>query len=170
MELKLSLTDQAVLAALGEGPAHGFKLAAMFSKRGELGTVWTVQRPQVYRALEHLTTKGLAETVSQEASESGPPRLLYALTEAGKRALGTWLSTPVTHLRDLRSELLLKLIFLERAQGNAALLIGAQTTHLKTLEREYTTRLRTARGAERLALHWRLEALAAALRFLAGCR
>lgn len=80
MEPKLSLTDRAVRAALGEGAAHGFKLAALFAKDGELGTVWTVQRPQVYRALEHLELRGLAYTTGHEPGAGGPPRLEYILT------------------------------------------------------------------------------------------
>jgi len=164
----LSLSDAAVLAALGEGPAHGFKLAALFAKRGELGTVWTVQRPQIYRALERLCAHGLARSAGREASETGPPRLLYALTQAGREALTSWLDTPVTHLRDARSELLLKLIFLERRRDDPARLLAAQEEHFRNVQLEYETRLNTAQGAERLALHWRLEAVGAALRFLAG--
>lgn len=162
----LSLSDAAVLGALGEGPAHGFKLAALFAKGGELGMVWTVQRPQIYRALEHLCAHGLARTAGQEASESGPPRLVYALTQTGEGALTGWLDTPVTHLRDARSELLLKLVFLERRQSDPAPLLTAQMEHFRDVQRAYETRLGTARGAEQLALEWRLEAVGAALRFL----
>lgn len=162
----LSLTDHAVLAALGEGPAHGFRLAALFAKRGELGTIWTVQRPQVYRALERLELQGLAHTTGHEPGEGGPPRLLYALTRAGKETLTFWLETPVTHLRDARSELLLKLVFLERQQRDAAPLVREQIDHFRTVQRDYDARLEGATGAERMALHWRLEAVGAALRFL----
>lgn len=169
MKTRLSPSDWAVLAALGEGAAHGFKLAAMFAKRGDLGTVWTVQRPQVYRALEHLERAGLAESVGHEPG-GGPPRLRYALTRAGREALNTWLNTPVTHLRDTRSELLLKLTFLERARRDAAPLLSAQTARFRAVQRDYEARRAAARGAERLALEWRLEALAAALRFLEGRR
>lgn len=155
-----------MLAALGEGPAHGFRLATLFAKRGELGTIWTVQRPQVYRALEHLCAHGLARTAHQEAGEGGPPRLVYALTGVGEGALTRWLDLPVTHLRDVRSELLLKLVFLKRRQRDPTPLLSAQIAHFRNVRRVYEARLSTARGAEQLALEWRLEAVGAALRFL----
>ncbi len=166
MGTKLSLSDLAVLAALGEGPAHGFRLAALFAKDGDLGTIWTVQRPQVYRALEHLEHRGLARTVGYEPGEGGPPRLLYVLTEAGEHTLASWLRTPVMHLRDTRSELLLKLSFTKRQQGDTHPLVQAQLAHFRSVQRDYETRLEVARGAERLALEWRVEVVRAALRFL----
>ncbi len=123
--VSLSLSDWAVLAALDEAPTHGFRLAALFAKGGELGTVWTVQRPQVYRALEHLEERGLAQAIGLEPGDPGPPRLRYAVTVQGREAVAKWRVTHVTHLRNARSELLLKLVFLERQQFDAHTLIRA---------------------------------------------
>lgn len=170
MDRTLSLSDLAVLAALGEGPAHGFRLAALFARGGELGGVWTVQRPQVYRALERLTGLGHAHIVEQAVSDTGPPRSVYALTEGGSAALSGWLVTPVAHLRDARSELLLKLIFLGRGGYDPEPLLTAQTRHFEGAREAYAARLETASGAERLALEWRLVTVEAALAFLAGRR
>lgn len=166
MDRALSLSDHAVLAALGEGPAHGFRLAALFAKEGELGGVWAVGRPQVYRALGRLEGLGYAR-VAEQVAGGGPPRSVYALTRAGEAALRAWLKTPVLHLRDARSELLLKLIFLERAGHDPKPLIDAQTGHFGRVRDGYRARLEAAAGAERLALEWRLAAVEAALKFLA---
>lgn len=164
--VNLSLSDWAVLAALAEAPAHGFRLSARFARRGEFGVIWTIQRPQVYRALEHLEKEDFAEAAGVEPGEAGPPRLRYAVTERGERALERWLLTPVTHLRDARSELLLKLVFLERQRSDPAQLIAAQLELFREVQHDYQSRLETASGAEKLALEWRLESIAAALHFL----
>lgn len=168
MDQTLSLSDHAVLAALGEGPAHGFRLAGLFAKRGELGGVWAVGRPQVYRALERLERLGYARIAEQVASGSGPPRSVYALTQAGEAALRGWLSAPVAHLRDARSELLLKLVFSERRDLDPGPLLKAQRAHFERVRDGYRARLEAAAGAERLALEWRLASVGAALEFLAG--
>lgn len=166
MTRDLSTSDQAVLAALGAGPAHGFRLAALFAKSGELGTVWAVQRPQVYRALEHLVAAGLAEAVGQEPGEGGPPRLLYQLTGAGLERLNTWFITPVAHLRDARSDLLLKLVFLERQGRDPEPLLSAQRRHFEHVRDTYRVQRDKTEGAQRLALEWRVSAAEAALQFL----
>ena len=170
MSQTLSLSDYAVLAALGEGPAHGFRLAGLFAKGGELGVMWTVQRPQVYRALERLAGLAYAHVVEQAPSENGPPRSVYALTEAGEGALSVWLEHPALHLRDARNELLLKLAFLERRGLNSELLLAAQTAHFRRIRDDYRLRLEHATGAERLALEWRSVMAEAALEFLAARR
>ena len=167
MNRTLSLSDYAVLAALGEGPAHGFRLAGLFAKEGDLGGVWTVQRPQIYRALERLAGLGYVHVAEHVASESGPPRSVYALTEAGEAALKVWLEHPVTHLRDARNELVLKLALLERRALTSEPLLAAQTVHFRRIRDEYRARLEHATGAERLALEWRSVTAEAALEFLA---
>jgi DNA-binding PadR family transcriptional regulator len=73
----LSTSDWAFLAVLYEAPTHGFRLAGLFASDGELGFIWTIQRPQIYRTLEHLEKSGLAVSVRQEESEAGPPRTVY---------------------------------------------------------------------------------------------
>ncbi len=162
----MSLSDWAVLAALAEEPTHGFRLASLFAKRGELGTVWTVQRPQVYRALEHVGARAFAYAIGTEAGDAGPPRTRYAPTEQGREAVESWLLTPVMHLRDARSELLLKLVFLERSEADPEPLLKVQLELFRQVQRDYQTRLATSSGAEQLALEWRLEIIQAALRFL----
>ena len=170
MSRTLSLSDYAVLAALGEGPAHGFRLAGLFARGSDLGGVWTVQRPQVYRALERLAGAGYVDVAEHVASESGPPRSVYALTRPGEAALSAWLEHPVPHLRDARNELLLKLAFLERRGLDPEPLLGAQTAHFEHIRDNYGARLEHATGAEHLALEWRSVMAEAALEFLARRR
>lgn len=161
----LSLSDYAVLALLAEAPAHGFALASCFAKGGELGEIWTIQRPQVYRALEHLQARALIRPLREEAGE-GPPRTVYGLTPLGERLLAQWLNAPVRHLREARGALLLKLIFLARAGCDASALLSAQRAVFAELEARLQARLAQATPLERLALRWRLAMLAAALEFV----
>lgn len=162
----LSTSDWAVLAFLSEQAAHGFLLATVFAKDGELGVVWTLQRPQVYRAIEHLEARTLISAIKREAGDNGPPRTLYALTELGQLTLREWLKTPVQHLRDGRSALLLKLIFTERQQSNPEPLLQAQHRHFSSILHAYEAKLRGAAGPERVAIEWRIASAQGALRFL----
>ena len=50
----------------------------------------------------------------------GPQRTIYAATPQGRQAAENWLETPVEHVRDIRSHLLLKLALLDRAGADPA--------------------------------------------------
>jgi DNA-binding PadR family transcriptional regulator len=121
-----SLTEYVVLAVLGEGPAHGFAIARELSAGGEIGRVWTVRRPLVYRALDRLVAGGLATPHGTEPGDAGPRRTVLRLTGTGRDVLDGWLERPVTHIRDLRVAFLLKLVFLRRAGRSVRPLAAAQ--------------------------------------------
>ncbi|MDX2005290.1 MAG: PadR family transcriptional regulator [Meiothermus sp.] len=165
---KRSTTDWAVLACLGEGAAHGFRLAGVFGGRQDLGFIWRIARPQVYRALEYLSADRLIAAVRQEEGEAGPSRTVFALTQAGRAELEHWLQAPVWHLRDGRSELLLKLAFLRRRGLPTRGLLVAQLEIFADAERRYRAQLDGAEGLERIALEWRLSVATAAVAFVRG--
>ena len=58
--------------------------------------------------------------------------MLLAPTPRGRQALRRWLARPTEHVRDLRSELLIKLLLLERSGTDETPLLRAQ---LELLER-----------------------------------
>lgn len=97
-----------------EGPSHGFALARLLSPAAEFGRVWSMARPQVYRAIEQLTEAGCATAGEVEAGVRGPGRTPYSPTRAGKRIARRWLEDPVLHLRDARTELLVKVLLRDR--------------------------------------------------------
>ncbi|MCS7058218.1 MAG: PadR family transcriptional regulator [Meiothermus sp.] len=163
---RLSTTDWAVLSALLEGASHGFRLAVLFSREGELGDIWRIQRPQVYRALEHLRVRGLVQEVGREEG-GGPPRTVFALTEAGRRAALGWLYTPVERLRYGRSDLRLKLAFLLRLSLDPTPLLQAQQELFTQILAGLEVRLPEAQGLERLSVLWRLQMARASLDFIA---
>ena len=115
VERDLGPGEWSVLALLADAPAHGWALAKQMSRAGEIGRVWSMGRPLVYRALELLEARGLIEAVGSEPGARGPNRALFKTTAYGHEELVRWLSEPVEHVRDIRSLLLLKLVLLERA-------------------------------------------------------
>ncbi|HZM29036.1 MAG TPA: PadR family transcriptional regulator [Acidimicrobiales bacterium] len=122
----LSLNEWAVLACLVERPRHGYDIAAALDAATDLGTVWRVPRQFVYRALDRLHALGLASPRRQEPGEGGPPRQVYAATAQGRLRLDRWLAEPVQHLREVRSELLLKLVLGRRLGVDPRPLVEAQ--------------------------------------------
>ena len=148
--------DWAVLALLAERPAHGFALARLLSEDGDVGQVWTMPRPRVYRAIDDLRDSELVEELETTPSDRGPMRTLLAATAAGRVAVDQWLADPVAHVRDARSELLLKLVLTERAGRDLRTLAAAQHTVLEQLVERLTDQLEGADGVRALVLRFRL--------------
>jgi PadR family transcriptional regulator AphA len=145
-----------VLALLAERPAHGFALSKVLADDGEVGQVWTMPRPRVYRALDDLRDAGLIEEVATEPSDRGPARTIFAVTQAGSDALEQWLTSPIAHVRDTRSELLLKVVLTHRAGRDVRRLAAAQHRVLEQLAARLTAQLGEAEGTRELVLRFRL--------------
>ncbi len=147
----LSLTDHTVLALLGEGPTHGFAIAQELIAESDLGRIFTVHRPLVYRSLDRLVDNELAEPQQIEKGEGGPKRTIHGLTAAGAALNDEWLSTPVEHIRDLRIEFLAKLRLNARAGRPTRRLIAAQRHALA----ERLEQLRSAADSDDAVDRWR---------------
>jgi DNA-binding PadR family transcriptional regulator len=158
----ISLTEWAVLAALAERPAHPFAVARLLGKDGDLGRVLTLRRPLVYRAADRLTAAGLCRPDHTEPGEGGPERTVYRATAAGRRALADWLAEPVRHVRDLRTEFMLKVRLTVRAGHSPLRLVKAQQAALAPL----FAGLATAPTDEDEVSLWRYHNAAAARAFL----
>jgi DNA-binding PadR family transcriptional regulator len=158
----LSLNEWAVLGLLVERARHGYDIAAELGPGAPVGQVWRVARRFVYRALERLHALGLAAPERDEPGDSGPPRTVFAATEAGAGALAEWLAVPVDHLRDVRSGLLLKLVLAGRLGVPAAPLVEAQRARFATPLAALADR---PAGGDPVAL-WRHHSAAAVAAFL----
>jgi DNA-binding PadR family transcriptional regulator len=163
---ELTAGEWAVLALLGEEPTHGFAIARALAPEGDVGRIWSVRRPLVYRAVETLTGMGLVRTAATVPSRSGPQRTVLEATPQGRRALARWLREPVAHVRDARSLLMLKLLFLTRAGADLEPLLTAQRAHFAELAERLTGAADEADGFDRMLLLWRLESATAATRFV----
>ena len=162
---ELSAGEWAVLALLSEGPAHGFALARAMAPDGEVGQVWALRRPLVYRALETLAQRQLITPAGTVPSQSGPQRTILRVTPAGRRAVTDWLGRPVNHVRDARSLLMLKLLFLTRREADVAPLLTAQRAVFSAQAEQLQTALESTDGFDRTLLLWRLHTTSAAIQF-----
>ncbi len=163
---RLTTGEWAILSLVGEGPTHGFAVARAMAPGGDVGRVWAMRRPLVYRTLEQLEARELTRVAGTEASDSGPLRTLIESTGEGARMVGEWLREPVEHLRDARSELMLKLLFLDRRSADPAPLLAAQREWLVAREDELRGALDDAEGFTRTLALWRAENASAAIRFV----
>lgn len=162
----LLLGEWACLGILCQGPAHGFAVAAHLKPGSDIGRVWSMSRALTYRSLDQLKARGLIDEAGEEPGIAGGNRTILAPTKEGRTAFRRWVHTPVEHLRDLRSELLLK-ILLGRANGLD--LSGTITSQLIRVT-EFIETLERSSDPEDAVDRWRLESAAAARRFLESCR
>jgi DNA-binding PadR family transcriptional regulator len=162
---EMSLPEWLVLTILGQQPAHGFAVAQLTATEGDLGRVWQIPKAVVYRAIGRLLE---ARLIAPEGTEPGlgPQRTVYTATDAGRDAAGRWLHAPVEHVRQIRSELLLKLALLDRAGENPAALLQAQRTVLEPIVAAIETRRAHSAGFDATLLAWRRANAVAALDFL----
>ncbi|MFO0881356.1 MAG: PadR family transcriptional regulator [Gemmataceae bacterium] len=118
----------AILGLLVEGPRHGYGLKAAYEK--ELVPGSTLNIGQVYQALDRLEPEGLV-TVEVVPQAERPDRKVYTVTEAGRRELENWLTTPSGRGLELRNETFLKLVLAVRLAR-----VGLALTPLRILDAE----------------------------------
>jgi PadR family transcriptional regulator AphA len=167
-ERTLAPGEWAVLALLSERPSHGWAVAAELARSGEFGSVWSLGRPLVYRSIDILAERGLIEPAGHEPGLRGPNRTIYRTTCDGATALLQWLEEPVEHVRDVRSLLLLKLIFAERTGIDPTPMLAAQHATTAAAVGALERRLHASGGTEAILLRFRLESTRAVLRFVDG--
>lgn len=161
---ELLLGDWACLGILAAEPSHGFAVSVKLRPEGDLGRVWSLSRPLTYRSIDRLRKFDYIEPVSEEPGIAGGTKTILSVTSAGRIALNEWLQRPVLHLRDLRSELLLKLQLSRTLDLDSNGLIeeqrGVVTEIRHSLERQLQHR------TDDIVTSWRFESADAALRFL----
>jgi DNA-binding PadR family transcriptional regulator len=158
----LLLGEWACLGALAEEPSHGFALAKRLAPDGDLGRIWSLSRPLTYRSIDRLVTDGLVAAVRTEPGRAGGERTVMGSTPTGRRHLKAWLRRPVAHVRDLRSELLLKLELCDRLGIDPSGLLAAQ----RELVADVVRGLRASSDRDDAVRRWRIESATAAIRFL----
>ena len=85
------LVQPALLAALTEGPIHGYRLAECLGAMPS----FAVHKPDasgVYRLLKTMEGRGLV-VFSWDQSRTGPAKRTYQITPEGQRCLGHWVQT-----------------------------------------------------------------------------
>jgi PadR family transcriptional regulator AphA len=160
-----ALPEWTVLAALREEPRHGFAIAALTAPEGDLGRVWQIPRPVIYRALGRLAEAGLVQAGAEEAGP-GPRRTPYRITAQGCAAIDAWLEQPVEHVRELRSHLLMKLALLDRRHLDPTALLRRQRAVLEPVVVALAAESADREGFDAVLVAWRHAAAAAALGFV----
>ena len=164
-EQQLLLGEWACLGILYSAPTHGFAIAARLTPNGDVGRVWSLSRPLTYRSLEQLAIRGYVHPVGEEPGIAGGNRTILATTRTGRIQLHKWLATPVAHLRDLRSELLLKLIIADHCGIDIGPMLEQQRAHVAQMAQAMGDQIDDTDADDVVAL-WRTESSQAALRFL----
>ncbi|HXZ83075.1 MAG TPA: PadR family transcriptional regulator [Acidimicrobiales bacterium] len=162
----LSLRGWAVLGLVAEGATHGFAVSRAFARDGPIGRIWTIPRPLVYRALASLEGAGLVREVGSVPGERGPDRRVIEATPEGRAALRTWLAEPVGHVRDARSELLVKLLLLDRAGEDPLDLLRAQAAWIHPVLVGLREKLTHSDGFDATLARWRVASAEALEGFL----
>jgi DNA-binding PadR family transcriptional regulator len=162
---EMSLAEWLVLVILSQQVAHGFAVAQLTAGGGDLGRVWQVPKAVVYRAIGRLHEAGLIEPEGTEPG-LGPQRTVYTATPHGRQFARRWLYTPVEHVREIRSQLLIKLALLDRAGEDPAELLGAQREVLVPLAQALEAGHARSAGFDATLLAWRRATAVAALDFL----
>jgi DNA-binding PadR family transcriptional regulator len=99
-------SENIILGLLAEKPMHGYELAQRVRGDEALRAIWRIERSEVYFLLGKLVKSGAIAEVGAPFEEGRPARVVYALTEAGQRALDAWLGAPELAPRNLRTALL----------------------------------------------------------------
>jgi DNA-binding PadR family transcriptional regulator len=158
----LLLGEWACLGILYAAPAHGFAIAARLKPDADIGRIWSLSRALTYRSLDQLTARGLIEPVAEEPGIAGGTRTILRATRSGRAAFRRWVHSPVEHVRDLRSEFLLKVVLAEEAGIDVHDTIAAQRVHAQ----RFVAALEGSGDPGDVVQLWRLESATAALRFL----
>jgi PadR family transcriptional regulator AphA len=112
-----------------------------------------------------LTDAGFIEPAGDAPGVRGPQRTIVRVTRAGRNALRRWLETPVVHVRDVRTEFLLKIALLEQANQSHRELVARQLDALEPVIDAVSGRSK-GDGFERVLAAWRREQALAVQRFL----
>lgn len=156
----LDLIEGACLTLISHGTSHGYQLAKQFEANTMLGEVLTLSRPVVYRAIKSLEGRRLIRSI-ESTGLRGQLKWKLKCTTDGERLAKQWLAEPVSHIRDLRNEFLIKIILSQSFNLSTKRLIQNQRQTLTSV----TTTLLADLASTPVAI-WRREQARAALRFL----
>lgn len=105
---RLSLADNVCLALIVNGAEHGWAVVQQLQPETRLGRIWSLSRALTYRSIEHLIELKYVRRRGTTAGRGADRRMVHA-TPLGRSVTCQWLDAPIEHLRDVRTELLLKL-------------------------------------------------------------
>lgn len=104
----------ALLSLLAQDESYGYELRAELER--SVGPQWgQLNIGHVYQLLERLKRDAMIEIVRCEPQPRRTERVIYAITDTGRRELADWLETPSPPSTGYRDDLYLKLAAAARA-------------------------------------------------------
>jgi DNA-binding PadR family transcriptional regulator len=101
--------QHAVLSLLATADSYGYELRAAFERA--VGPQWgTLNIGHLYQVLDRLKRDGQIRVVRSEPQHRRPDRLIYAITDSGRRELRAWLEAASPPAAGYRDDLYLKLV------------------------------------------------------------
>ena len=151
---------------------HGYEIHQHLAGLAGLGLVWQVKQSHLYALLDKLEADGYIAG-RQHAQEARPPRRIFRLTSAGRKAFRDWLSRPVSHGRELRLEFMAKLYFARREGPDwVSALVARQQEECAEWRAKLLAQAAASPGAasfEWLVFQFRIRQVNAMLDWLALC-
>lgn len=130
-----------ILLGLLREPGSGYDIKHAFDEA--IGHFWAAELSQVYPTLNRMERDGLLKSKS-EPSDRGPPRKVYTVTAAGRRALHEWLAQAPSVASE-RIEWLAQVWFMDETPERAL-------PFFRTLRAELAKEVATLQAIED---HWR---------------
>jgi PadR family transcriptional regulator, regulatory protein AphA len=147
-----------LLGVLCLGPAHGYDLCTELRQR--LGEIWILHTSHIYALLAGLEKDGFVfhERIDQE---NRPAKKVFRITPEGRTLFWTWMTSPVTNVRDIRMEFFAKLYFarLESHEVAAKLIDDQLKVCRDNAKRQMARKEASNVEAERSVLDYRLAML-----------
>jgi DNA-binding PadR family transcriptional regulator len=138
--------QHAVLALLVDGESHGYELRAQFEEA--VGPQWgELSIGHLYQVLDRLEREGMVSKRDVRQRDR-PDRIVYQLTEAGRRELDTWLETPFVRQTGYRDDFFLKLFAAARLGRKPLQRVIANQRKAYTEELRALSQLRSGYGEE----------------------
>ena len=166
----LTPAEYAVLGLVRLGPTYGYELQPQLTSATGLGRVCRIEPAMIYAVLKSLSGLELIDGVWDDSAY--PPKAVYTATEAGEVEFERWLRRPVSRLREVRLDFLIKLYFALQEEGpQAGELVTAQIAVCEEYERRLTAELNTVPTSsfDQIVLESKLSAARLTIEWLVRC-
>jgi len=162
---ELTAPEYAALGLLAAEPQHGYELARRW-QAGPLAEVAPTEQSVLYGYLRTLEGRGLLDWEEIRVGNR-PPRRIFSASELGWEVLRPWLRSPVARMREVRSDLLLKIYVLQLIDPDGEpRLLARQVAVCELYLQDAQARLGEAEGFARLVWESKETAARATLTWL----
>ena len=157
--------EYAVLGLLGAEPRHGYDVSRHW-QNSALAEVLPLEQSVLYGYLRTLERRGYLDWEEIRVGNR-PPRRIFQLSEDGWSVLNAWMTAPVSRMREVRLDLLLKIYVLRLIDpSREPRLLRDQVEVCRRYLADADAHLATAEGFEHLVWDSKRTAAAGVLAWL----